>query len=103
MHYCAEMAKRYYVYMMTNKRHGTLYVGVTGNLAARVNQHRSLSFEGFTKKYRLTRLVWLEIFADIHEALSCEKYLKRRTRQTKIALIEQMNPSWQDLGENLVE
>ena len=87
-----------YVYMMTNKRHGTLYIGVTNNLERRVAEHKSGSMLGFTQKYGLKMLVWFEQFQGINDALQREKQLKNWHRDWKIGLIEQRNPEWNDLA-----
>ena len=85
------------VYMMANHRHGTLYVGVTGDLITRVVQHRDGVFEGFTKRYGLKRLVWFEPHDLMTEAIQREKSLKKYRRDWKINLIERDNRNWEDL------
>jgi putative endonuclease len=95
------MAKGGWVYLMTNRRNGTLYLGVTANLAARAWQHREGVVEGFTKRYGLTRLVWYERFEDIRDALQREKTMKHWRRAWKVRLIHAMNPEWEDLYEVL--
>ena len=89
--------KTYYIYIITNKPHGVLYIGVTNNLLNRINQHRQKILDGFSKKYNLTRLVYYEIFDDIEVAISREKQLKKWKRQWKINLINETNPTWRDL------
>ena len=93
------MARRPFiaVYMMTNRRHGTLYIGVTANLMGRVGQHREGAVPGFTQKYGLTRLVWFEQHESIVAAIRREKSLKKYKRDWKINLIERDNPDWEDL------
>ena len=91
----------YYVYIMASKRNGTLYVGVTNNLARRVHEHRTGSADGFTKKYEVKRLVWFETHNDIEAAISREKTIKRWPRKYKLNVIEQKNPDWDDLYETL--
>ena len=86
------------VYIMTNGPYGTLYVGVTSNLYQRVNQHRDGTFDGFTKKYGLKRLVWFETFEFMTAAIKREKAIKRYLRDWKINLIERDNPHWDDLS-----
>ncbi|HEY0102266.1 MAG TPA: GIY-YIG nuclease family protein [Brevundimonas sp.] len=86
------------VYIMTNGPYGTLYIGVTSDLHHRVAQHRAGTFDGFTKKYQLKRLVWFETFEFMAPALKREKSLKRYLRDWKINLIERDNPHWQDLS-----
>ncbi len=95
------MAKGGWVYLMTNRRNGTLYLGVTANLAARAWQHREGVVEGFTKRYGLTRLVWYERFEDIRDAIQREKTMKHWPRAWKVRLIHAMNPEWEDLYEVL--
>jgi putative endonuclease len=88
----------YWVYILTNKRSTTLYIGITNNIARRLSQHRACEVEGFTKHYRLNRLVWVEHFRNVNDAIACEKKLKGWRRSRKIAIIEQTNPSWLDLS-----
>ncbi len=90
---------RFWVYILSS-RSGTLYVGITGFFDKRIHQHKYDSIEGFTKKYQCHRLVYYESYEDVQVAISREKQLKRWRRAKKIALIEQMNPRWQDLAEN---
>ena len=86
-----------WVYIMTNKPNGTLYVGVTNNLVRRVFEHREKLVEGFSSKYRLTMLVFFEQHATMPLAIQREKNIKHWVRQWKIELIESQNPSWSDL------
>ncbi len=88
----------YFVYILASKRNGTLYTGVTNNLAERVFAHKEGRGSGFTNKYGVNRLVYYEPFQD---AIEREKRLKRWRRQWKIALIENMNPEWDDLSTAL--
>ena len=90
---------QYYVYMMTN-RSRTLYTGVTNDLRRRVYEHKHKLIEGFTKKYNITILVYYEETTDIRSAIAREKQIKGWLRSKKIALIESMNPQWQDLSED---
>jgi putative endonuclease len=83
---------------MTNKS-GTLYTGVTNNLERRVYEHKHHLVDGFTKKYKIDKLVYFEDTNDINAAISREKQIKGWLRKKKIALIESMNPSWKDLSE----
>jgi putative endonuclease len=85
------------VYMMANRKHGTLYIGVTSDLISRVVQHREGDLEGFTQKYGLKRLVWYEPHDLIVTAIRREKSLKKYKRDWKINLIEAVNPHWDDL------
>ena len=93
----ARMAREYFVYMLSSKS-GTLYVGVTNDLVRRVWQHRQGSSDGFTKRYRINRLVWFESGGDVLEAIAREKQLKGWRREKKIALIVAQNPAWDDLS-----
>ena len=86
---------------MASKRHGTLYVGVTGNLARRVNDHKEDLREGFTKKYGVHLLAWFEEFGDINDTILREKRIKKWRRAWKLELIEKMNPDWIDLFEQI--
>ncbi len=79
---------------------GTLYVGVTGQLEGRVNQHKKGQIDGFTKKYNCNKLVYYEEFDDIEQAILREKQIKRWRRDKKEALIKKINPSWRDLSED---
>ena len=87
----------YYVYIMTNKPKGVLYIGVTNDLVRRVYEHKHHLVKGFTDRYNLGKLVWFEQADEIYSAIAKEKQLKNWHRQWKINLIEQANPSWQDL------
>lgn len=87
----------YYVYMLASSRHGTLYVGVTNDLARRVYEHKTKSIKGFTSQYDVNRLVWYEAYEQISDAIAREKELKKWRRDWKIRLIEEMNPAWEDL------
>lgn len=89
------------VYIMTNRPHGTLYVGVTNDLVRRVWQHREGLQPGFTRKYNLKRLVWCEAHEDIRTAIQREKTMKHWPRLWKINVIEARNPEWRDLWEDL--
>ena len=86
------------VYILASQHYGTLYVGVTSDLIARVYQHRTGQVKGFSSRYRVYRLVRFEQFDTMHEAISREKQLKRWHRQWKINLIESENPRWEDLA-----
>ena len=90
----------YWVYILTNKRCTTLYIGITNNIVRRLSQHRRAEVEGFTKHYQLNRLVWVEHFRDVRDAIACEKKLKGWRRSRKIALIEQTSPRWLDLSDD---
>jgi putative endonuclease len=87
----------YYVYIMTNASR-TLYTGMTGNLVRRVYEHKHKLIEGFTSKYKITRLVWFGSFPDVRDAIAMEKRIKGWVRSKKVALIESLNPEWEDLS-----
>ena len=90
-------AKGGWVYMMTNRPNGTLYIGVTSNLIQRASQHRAGEIEGFTQRYNLKRLVYFERHDDIRDAIAREKTLKTWNRAWKDELIAKENPGWDDL------
>jgi len=89
--------KQYYVYIMTS-RNRTLYIGVTNDLTRRIFEHKQAPTGGFTKKYRVSSLVFYETTSDVGEAIAREKQLKGWRRSKKIDLIESTNPSWNDLS-----
>ena len=89
------------VYILANRRNGTLYTGVTSNLSARVWQHRNDVAEGFTKKYGVHTLVYFELHDEMAAAISREKQIKNWQRKWKAKLIEKQNPAWRDLYEEL--
>jgi len=90
------------VYIMANARHGTLYVGVTSDLIARVWQHKNGSLGGFTSRYHVHQLVWFEMHSDMIAAIGREKQIKAGSRLKKIELIETKNPQWLDLYEGIL-
>ena len=90
----------YYLYIMASGPKGTLYVGVTSNLAMRVAQHKSGEAGGFTARYQVNRLVFVEEFSRIDDALIAEKRIKRWRRDWKIEMIEKSNPKWWDLASD---
>ena len=87
----------YWVYILASQKNGTLYIGVTGRLLERIYEHREGLVPGFTKQYRVTKLVHLEEFADVRDAIAREKTMKKWNRAWKIELIEKNNPEWRDL------
>ena len=95
------MERTYAVYILASQRNGTLYTGVTGDLSRRVHQHKSGTIGGFTKKYGVDQLVYLEPYSDVHEALAREKAIKKWRRAWKLQLIERDNPEWRDLSGDL--
>ena len=97
------MEKKYYsVYILAGKKNGTLYVGVTSNLAKRIWEHKTKVVDGFTGKYKIDQLVYYEVFEDPENAIKREKRLKRYNRNWKLDLIEQKNPEWKDLCEEII-
>jgi putative endonuclease len=92
----------YYVYILAS-RSRTLYIGVTNNLTRRLQQHRDGTADSFTKRYNINRLVYFERFQYIDNAIAREKYLKHFTREEKLALVSQSNPTWEDLAPSLGE
>ncbi|WP_075995294.1 GIY-YIG nuclease family protein [Salaquimonas pukyongi] len=90
-----------FVYIMASKRNGTLYTGVTSDLARRVYEHREGLIEGFTKRYDCKMLVWYEEYFNVADAIQREKSIKRYYRKWKLDLIESINPEWNDLYETL--
>lgn len=90
------------VYMLASRKNGTLYVGVTSNLAARVWQHKHNVVDGFTNQYAVHYLVWYEVHETMESAIVREKAIKKWNRRWKLRLIEKMNPEWQDLYQNIV-
>ncbi|MEK7533409.1 MAG: GIY-YIG nuclease family protein [Patescibacteria group bacterium] len=93
--------RHYYVYIMANNR-PTLYVGVTNNLGRRVFEHTHELFDGFTKQYKLTKLVYYEVFTDIALAITREKQLKHWNRIWKMRLITKINPTLSDISDKLI-
>jgi putative endonuclease len=89
------------VYIMASRRNGTLYVGVTSDLVQRVWQHKNGTI-GFTARYGCKRLVWYELHDDMSAAIAREKQIKAGSRRKKLALIEAMNPGWEDLFDSIV-
>lgn len=95
------MNKIYAVYILTNYSNSTLYIGVTGNLQRRIWEHKNKIADGFTKKYKVDKLVYYELTESVESALNREKQLKRWHRQWKFNLIKQNNPQFKDLFEEL--
>lgn len=95
------MRKIYHVYILASYKRGTLYIGVTGNLVQRMEQHRNGQVKGFAQKYQVYRLVYIEAFYWVYDALYREKQLKKWERAWKVRLIESLNPSWKDLVSSL--
>ena len=89
------------VYILASRPHGTLYIGVTSNLLARLVQHRQGLIEGFTSRYGVTRLVWFEMADTMEAAIRREKQMKKWNRDWKLRLIEEANPTWRCLSTDL--
>jgi putative endonuclease len=96
------MSKQPAVYILASKRNGTLYIGVTSDLIKRTWEHKNDSVEGFTKRYRVHRLVYYELHEDMESAIRREKQMKKWNRDWKLELIEKQNPDWRDLWEGIL-
>lgn len=94
--------KQYYVYILASQKNGTLYVGVTSNLTKRVYEHKHNFIDGFTKKYNVHDLVYYEHYSEVAEAILREKQIKKWNRKWKLRLIEEKNPAWSDLYNEIV-
>ena len=94
---------QFYIYILANKKNGTLYVGVTNDLIRRIYEHRNDYVDGFTKKYKVHKLVYYEATENVESAIAREKAIKKWYRQWKINLIEKINPQWNDLYDGLVD
>ena len=95
--------KQYYVYILASQRNGTLYVGVTNNLVRRIWEHKNNLVDGFTKKYEVHQLVWYEATNTSLTAITREKQLKKWNRAWKVRLIEEKNPEWKDLYDEITQ
>ena len=95
------MERQYFAYILASGKNGTLYIGVTNDLARRVWEHRNGTADRFTKLYSVTTLDHIEMYSDITEAIAREKAMKKWRRAWKIELIEQHNPEWRDLFETI--
>ena len=87
----------YYIYILASKRNGTLYIGITNNLLARLIEHKQKINNGFTSKYNVTKLVWYDYCEDVRDIINREKQIKKWNRKWKLKLIESSNPEWKDL------
>lgn len=94
--------KRGFVYIMANRRNGTIYTGSTSNLVQRVWQHRNQVIDGFTDEHECVLLVWFEVHDDLQEARRRERQIKKWNRPWKLRLIEENNPRWGDLFDRIV-
>ncbi|WP_321286528.1 GIY-YIG nuclease family protein [uncultured Sunxiuqinia sp.] len=90
----------YYVYILTNKPDGVLYIGFTNYLERRIKEHKTKQVKGFTYKYNLSKLVYFEEFENSFEAFQRERQMKKWKRQWKLNLINEMNPEWKDLSKD---
>jgi putative endonuclease len=95
--------KQFYVYIMSNRKHGTIYTGMTNDLERRVLEHKKKMVDGFTKRYNLTKLVYFEDTNSALSAIEREKQIKGWLRLKKIKLLEEMNPEWKDLSDGWYE
>ena len=93
--------RQYYVYILSNRRYGVLYIGVTNNLQRRMYEHQQKLVAGFTKAYGIIHLVYFEQFSSINEARARERNLKRWRRAWKLKLVDEFNPDWRDLAKEL--
>ncbi|WGH75745.1 GIY-YIG nuclease family protein [Tenacibaculum tangerinum] len=91
---------QYYVYIITNKKDGVLYIGVTNNLERRIFEHKNKIVKGFSSKYNLDKLIYFEKYQLIEEAIKREKNMKKWKRVWKINLVVKGNPNWDDLAKN---
>ena len=95
------MSQTFYVYILASRYRGTIYVGVSNDIARRVGEHKSSAAKGFTQRYKVKRLVYFETYDSILEARARERALKRWRREWKFDLIENLNPDWHDLTPQL--
>ncbi|TAK78239.1 MAG: GIY-YIG nuclease family protein [Gammaproteobacteria bacterium] len=95
------MSKEYYIYLLTNQHGNVLYTGVTNNLIRRVYEHKNKLQKGFTERYNVDRLVYYEAYSNIADAITREKQIKGWSRKKKNELINQLNPKWDDLYEEI--
>jgi putative endonuclease len=93
--------KQYCVYIVTNKKLGVLYTGITSDLPQRIYQHKNKTMKGFSAKYNLDKLVYYEVLGDPENAIVREKRIKDWKRNWKIEMIEKFNPEWRDLYEDI--
>ena len=98
-----KMEKQYYVYILAKARNSTFYVGITSDLRKRIWEHKTNAADGFTKKHQIKNLVYYEAFNDPENAIQREKRLKKWNRTWKMRVIEEMNPDWKDLYEEICQ
>ena len=94
--------KSYWMYILASGKHGTLYIGVTNDIIRRIYEHNNNLFKGFATKYNVNKLVYSEEFDSVNDAIYREKCIKKWNREWKLSLIEEHNPEWQDLYENVL-
>jgi putative endonuclease len=94
--------KQYYVYILASRKNGTLYIGVTGDIVKRIYEHKQKLVDGFTKEHNIHDLVYYEHHNEVEEAILREKQMKKWNRKWKIRLIEEKNPEWKDLYNEIV-
>ena len=94
---------QYYLYIITNKKDGVLYIGVTNNLERRIFEHKNKLIKGFSSRYNLNKLIYFETFQSINEAIIREKNMKKWKREWKTKVIVEKNPNWNDLSNNWFE
>ena len=97
------MEKQAYIYILSNRYNKVLYVGITSDLIKRIWEHKNKVVDGFSKRYNLNKLVYYEIYGDIETVISREKQIKSWPRRKKIALINTLNPFWNELYEELFQ
>ena len=97
------MDRQFYVYILASHMYGTLYVGITSDLIARVWQHRNDVVEGFTHEHGVHRLVWYEVHGSAYEAITREEQIKKWNRDWKVNLIQRLNPDWNDLYDAIIQ
>jgi len=97
-----KMERMFYVYILASKKDGVLYTGMTNNLVERIHAHRLKMFSKFTSKYHVTKLVYFEEIDNVYDAYSRERRIKNWKRQWKIDLLENFNPEWKDLYNDLI-
>jgi putative endonuclease len=94
--------ENYYLYIIASKKNGTLYIGVTNDLVKRIYEHKQNAVNGFTKKYNVHTLVYYKVHRDIEETILKEKQMKKWNRKWKVRIIEEKNPEWKDLYDEII-
>ena len=89
----------YYVYILTNKSNTVLYTGVTNDISRRITEHKNQSVNGFSKRYKTDKCVFVEVFNNVKDAIACEKKIKGGSRDKKFELIKSINPGFEDLSD----